>query len=515
MCGYENTLMLEKTGTPALTPEAYGKFRRALGKVLWLAQTRQDLKLMVGLISTQQATPTQSTEGALRALLRLLYHDRNVVLHLPSPELTPEFLSCSKEELAYRVHVFVDASHAPYRFLGRRGVTGGAICFAGSLVRTMSKTQGVVCLSSCEAELHALQYMAHESVAFVPLLERVLGAFGDLKECVPLQLQTAVEEDEEETCESLVYTEVLSDSQAGLDVIAAEDVPRRSRHVEIRLAWLRLQAERRRLFFRWVKGETNPADMMTKNVGTKLFCSHRLRLGFDEQWGQLADALHVLAQLSLDGCSRLGAMPKPYAILEVCCEPLSGLSVVCQQKGVAYAGIVANMEEARVYRQAQSWAFDLRRKGVWMHVHVSTPCASGSPLKNFSRSVTESDYQWEPLMKAAAGYLKLGDAASFELLLRNEIWKRAGTQQLLKRFHLCHVTNVYLCATGHKSKSGLPVGKCLRFACTHGEFAACLDAKFGSCSCEKHAPMHDVIFSETGNYNSKLAAGILEAAGKW
>ena len=102
----------------------------------------------------------------------------------------------------------------------------------------MSKTQGVVCLSSCEAELHALQYMAQESVAFVHLLERVLGAFGDLKECVPLQLQTAVEEDEEETCESLVYTEVLSDSQAGLDVIAAEDVPRRSRHVEIRLAWL-------------------------------------------------------------------------------------------------------------------------------------------------------------------------------------------------------------------------------------------------------------------------------------
>ena len=293
--------LLDSTGTPGLTPEAYSKFRRVLGKVLWLAQTRQDLKLMVGLISTQQAEPTQATESALRALLRFLHHDRHVVLHLPSPALTPEFLLCSAEELLWKVHVFADASHAPYRFLGRRGITGGAICFAGSLVRSMAKTQGVVCLSSCEAELHALQFMAQESVAFVHLLERVLIAFGDLQDRVSVRLQTTLEENEEETetCESLVSTEVLSDSQAGLDVIAAEDVPRRSRRIEIRLAWLRLQVESGRLSFRWIPGEQNPSDLLTKNVGTKLFLAHRLRLGFDEQYGQLVDALHLLAQLSL------------------------------------------------------------------------------------------------------------------------------------------------------------------------------------------------------------------------
>ena len=187
------------------------------------------------------------------------------------------------------MRIFADASHAPYRFLGRRGITGGAICFAGSLVRSMAKTQGVVCLSSCEVELHALQFMAQESVAFVHLLERVLIAFGDLQDRVSVRLQTTLEENEEETetCESLVSTEVLSDSQAGLDVIAAEDVPRRSRHIEIRLAWLRLQVENGRLSFRWIPGEQNPSDLLTKNVGTKLFLAHRLRLGFDEQYGQL------------------------------------------------------------------------------------------------------------------------------------------------------------------------------------------------------------------------------------
>ena len=35
--------------------------------------------------------------------------------------------------------MFTDASHDPYRFLDRRGITGGAICFAGSLVRLVAK----------------------------------------------------------------------------------------------------------------------------------------------------------------------------------------------------------------------------------------------------------------------------------------------------------------------------------------------------------------------------------------
>ena len=270
--------LLDKVGTPDLTPEAYSKFRRVLGKVLWMAQTRQDLKLMVGLISTQQAKPTQATESALRALLRFLYNDRDVVLHLPSPELTPEFLVCDSRQLWRCVHVFADASHAPYRFLGRRGITGGAICFAGSLIRAMAKTQGVVCLSSCEAELHALQYMAQECVAFLHLLERVLIGIGDFAGSIPMQLQSFPGDVDEEQCEVLVRTEVLSDSQ-----LAWMFCRRRTFLVgEIRLAWLRAQVGTGRLTFRWLKGEYNPADLLTKNVETKLFQAHRLKLGFDE-----------------------------------------------------------------------------------------------------------------------------------------------------------------------------------------------------------------------------------------
>ena len=63
-----------------------------------------------------------------------------------------------------RLHVFTDASHAPYRCVGRKGASGGAMCYAGCLIRAVAKVRGVVSLSSCEAELHALQYMCQESV---------------------------------------------------------------------------------------------------------------------------------------------------------------------------------------------------------------------------------------------------------------------------------------------------------------------------------------------------------------
>ena len=72
----------DKLGSQLLSAEAYAKFRRTLGKLLWLAQTRHDLKVWLSLIGTQQATPKHGTEMALRAVLRFLFADRNVHLML-------------------------------------------------------------------------------------------------------------------------------------------------------------------------------------------------------------------------------------------------------------------------------------------------------------------------------------------------------------------------------------------------------------------------------------------------
>ena len=67
-----------------LSDEAYTKFRRGLGRLLWLSQVRHDLKAWLSVVGTQQSAPVHGTEMALKAILRFLFCDMHVVLCLPS-----------------------------------------------------------------------------------------------------------------------------------------------------------------------------------------------------------------------------------------------------------------------------------------------------------------------------------------------------------------------------------------------------------------------------------------------
>ena len=134
-----------------LSAEAYARFRRALGKLLWMAQVRHGIKIYLSLIGSQQASPMSGTESAIRAILRFLYSDMSTMLSIPSPEYFEH--ACPGWDEVGVVHAFSDASHAPYRFNGRRSITGGAIFAEGTLIKTTAKQQQSVALSSCEAEL--------------------------------------------------------------------------------------------------------------------------------------------------------------------------------------------------------------------------------------------------------------------------------------------------------------------------------------------------------------------------
>ena len=152
--------MNDKLGSQPLSPEAYARFRRTLGKWLWLAQSRHDLKVWLSLIGTQQASPKHGTEMALRSVLKFLYSDKNVHLMLPSPEY--DALSFpERSRMNQFLHAFADASFAPYRFNARRGISGGVVFCEGGLVRSFARQQQALSLSSCEAELcrHSLKKM--------------------------------------------------------------------------------------------------------------------------------------------------------------------------------------------------------------------------------------------------------------------------------------------------------------------------------------------------------------------
>ena len=119
------TPVIDREGVEELSSDAYARFRAALGKVSWMAQTRGDLRAWIGILATQQSRPTQYTEHAMRMLLRYLRGDMNVPVRFPSDSQ----LLDSEVFQGPHIVAFSDASHAPLRTTGRRGISGGVLTF--------------------------------------------------------------------------------------------------------------------------------------------------------------------------------------------------------------------------------------------------------------------------------------------------------------------------------------------------------------------------------------------------
>ena len=200
-----------------LSDEAYSRFRRALGRLLWLSQVRHDLKAWLSLLGTQQQQPKHGTEQALKAVLRFLFNDMRSCLCLPSRDTGLQSQVSEEQLQSVHLHSFSDASHGPYRFNQRKGISGGAIFFEGSLVRSLARQQQALSLSSCEAELYGLQSVSQESLAFSRLVHRLMFSIQEIDEQEPVTIF------------------IESDSSAAIMLLRSLDVPKKSRHVEIRL----------------------------------------------------------------------------------------------------------------------------------------------------------------------------------------------------------------------------------------------------------------------------------------
>ena len=106
--------------------------------------------------------------------------------------------------------------------------------------------------------------------------------------------------------------------------------------------------------------------------------------------------------------------------------------------------------------------------------------------------------------------LVLGDSASFELPLRNEIWSRPETVETLEACNLVHRAQVKLCKTGVATGAGVPIGKTLLFVSNSEAFSSTLNRRFSECTCASHANPTEITYSSTAFYTRKLARGILD-----
>ena len=475
-----------------LSQEGYHKFRKALGKMLWMSQTRHDIKLFLSLIGSLQSKPTCGADNALKSLLRFLYSDRHLLLRLPSGS---EDLTKDSSGLVNRLHLWSDASHAPYRFNSRKGISGEVMCYQNAVIRTVAKQQQSISLSSCESELYAIQLAAQDSVGMSKFLQRFLFGMGAIEEFTPVDIW------------------LESDSMSAIQLLQGVDLPRKSRHVEIRILWLKGKLDDGSLKIHHRYGEGNCADLFTKCLPTKDYLRLRAVLGFEDPERPIS-SLVVWSEENFAMSSLKKVIGGGIAIFEVCCDEQSNLRQMCEELDIVYVGVSANMQEARVFKAFVEQVKHVKSSGLWLHVHISTPCTFGSPLRHFhdDGDCSKGGKIWEEIMTHASGYLKHGNSRSFELPTHNAIWKKKETERVLKESKLQHECSIFLCQTGVQGSDGNFVGKSLTFCSDSFSFCKHLHGRFGYCRCQVHSSLSCISYHQTGFYTKKLAKGIIFAA---
>ena len=301
-----------------------------------------------------------------------------------------------------------------------------------------------------------------------------------------------------------------TDSASAIQLLQGIDIPKRSRHIEIRLLWLRSKLETGEVILRHRPGLQNVADLFTKCLSAQDFMRHRLTLGLAPLEGPLEE---LAVMFSMYSC---GSNNTEYLIVEVCCSPDSNICRACVRSNIRYVGISSGMEYKSTLRKTNAIVEEQARLGKWVHVHVSTPCKTGSPLLNFHAEDSEErtaqlEEEWARIMRSVGPYLNLGDSKSFELPKTNRIWKRELTLSTLENHGLVHECVVHLCQTRLCNPRGIPIGKRIRFVSSSAGFCKSLRTRFGSCSCHEHSAMSEINFHRTALYTPTLARAILNA----
>ena len=208
-------------------------FRPLAARANYLAADRSDIQYATKELCRGMANPNKGDLAKLRRLGRYLVGKPRVVWRFGWQGRTPE------------LHGYTDSDWAGCRRTAK-STSGGAIMRGKHCIKTWSVTQKGITLSSGEAELVAAVKMSTEIIGMTQLL----GDWGQ---------------------ESRGH--VLVDSSAALGIVRRKGNGR-LRHIRVGMLWIQEKEGNGELEYHKVKGENNPADLMTKNVPPRLLEIH-------------------------------------------------------------------------------------------------------------------------------------------------------------------------------------------------------------------------------------------------
>ena len=243
-----------------LSEENTSRYRALVARCNYISPDRPGIAYTVKELARAMAAPTN---GDWQRLKRLgLYSKENKRL-IPWYDWQPT---------QSRVKTYSDADWAGCRET-RKSTTGGCITIGKHIIKTRSKTQSFIALSSGESELYSTLKAAAETLG-LPAMLKDMGW--------------------------LMKGEIWSDANAAIGIINRNGLGK-TRHIETGLLWVQQTAAQQRLSFNKVLGKDNPADLFTKYMDLKTIDHHLDNLDYHKAEGRAVGApqLHIISR-SLD-----------------------------------------------------------------------------------------------------------------------------------------------------------------------------------------------------------------------
>ena len=426
-----------------ITHDAYQRYRRVLGKLSWLALTRADLQFAVGFLARSQSNPDSRSEACIRAVLRWTLTLGNRVQRIPA-----QWVNYHPSENTRVIDCFCDASwNLP-------SVSGAIICWQCNLLKSFSRKQTVVALSSAEAELSALVETVKEAL-FAGLLQ-----------------QSFLEGLPEDDTGSFVIR-IFTDSESAKAIASMEGLLRRVRHLELRCAYLQQKVQSGRVILEFVAGAYNASDGLTKSMVFQEQLDNLYEVtGLVEFEEELSD--FELGRLTAEEpvsrsfvpleyvelCEAVAKNRVSFVVVELFCQEESALKRACEKLGVAYVGITEKLNFCAEQTQCfLKELFSVLSCGLQtkIYCHISTPCTTGCRLRHrgwrkYSQKKWEEKQSLHKRAWELLGGLLVPFAHSERLLLtqewplQNDLWKDPLYLQVASELRLLEGICVDRCA---------------------------------------------------------------------
>ena len=237
--------MKDKGEEEELDEVAKKSYQSLAARLNYLALGRTDVQYGVKELMRAMSKPMLDDWEKLKRMTRYL---------LGAPRACQVFRWQRRPE---ELKVYVDSDFAGCH-RNRKSTSGGVIMWGSHMIKSWSKTQPVIALSSGEAELGALVKGSTEALGMVS----VLGDFG----------QTA-------------GLELHSDASAAIGMVKREGLGK-VRHLAVADLWIQQKEADRSIKYFKVDGKANVADILTKGVEEALIKAHMHSIGFEFKFGR-------------------------------------------------------------------------------------------------------------------------------------------------------------------------------------------------------------------------------------